>query len=144
MRIYNAKDSQICIPLNGSMRINIAPHSVSQDFLGATEFLTMIVTSYDTSEIALIVSGVYELGICANIPTCTNYVVQTLEEALARFNAVLVKDEEEEPKKEEMKSVEPVEPEPAVEVKSITTEGDDDVKVEAKPKKKPGKKKKTE
>ena len=144
MRIYNAKDSQICIPLNGSMRINIAPHSVSQDFLGATEFLTMLVTSYDTTEIALIVSGVYELGICANIPTCTNYVVQTLEEALARFNAVLIKDEKKEV--EEMKSVEPVEPGPVVDVKNITTEGDgDDVKVDApKPKKKPGRKKKTE
>lgn len=32
MRIYNATDSQISLPLIGSMRINIAPHSVSQDF----------------------------------------------------------------------------------------------------------------
>lgn len=137
MRIYNAKDSQISIPLNGSMRINIAPHSVSQDFLGATEFLTMLVTSYDVNEIALIVSGVYELNICANIPTCTNYVVQTLEEALARFNAVLIKDDKVEEKKavEEEKPVE----EPVVEEKPSVG-----VEEAPKPKKKPGRKKKTE
>lgn len=86
MRIYNATDSQISLPLIGSMRINIAPHSVSQDFLGGTEFLSMLVTSYDVNEIALIVSGPYELNTCANIPTATNYVTQTLEEALQRFN----------------------------------------------------------
>jgi len=136
MRIYNAKDSQICIPLNGSMRINIAPHSVSQDFLGATEFLTMIVTSYDTTEIALIVSGVYELGICANIPTCTNYVVQTLEEALARFNAVLIKDKEEVEEKKEVEEEKPEEP--------VVVEEKPAVEEAPKPKKKPGRKKKTE
>lgn len=101
MRIYNATDSQISLPLIGSMRINIAPHSVSQDFLGGTEFLSMLVTSYDTTEIALIVSGPYELNTCANIPTATNYVVQTLEEALQRFNekkkASTVKEEEAKP-----------------------------------------------
>jgi hypothetical protein len=136
MRIYNAKDSQICIPLNGSMRINIAPHSVSQDFLGATEFLTMLVTSYDTTEIALIVSGVYELGICANIPTCTNYVVQTLEEALARFNAVLIKDKEEVEEKKEVEEEKPEEP--------VVVEEKPAVEEAPKPKKKPGRKKKTE
>lgn len=102
MRIYNATDSQISLPLIGSMRINIAPHSVSQDFLGGTEFLSMLVTSYDVNEIALIVSGPYELNTCANIPTATNYVTQTLEEALQRFNkeekTEEVKEEEEEAK----------------------------------------------
>ena len=97
MRIYNATDSQISLPLIGSMRINIAPHSVSQDFLGGTEFLSMLVTSYDVNEIALIVSGPYELNTCANIPTATNYVTQTLEEALQRFN----KEEKTEEVKEE-------------------------------------------
>ena len=91
MRIYNATDSQISLPLIGSMRINIAPHSVSQDFL------SMLVTSYDVNEIALIVSGPYELNTCANIPTATNYVTQTLEEALQRFN----KEEKTEEVKEE-------------------------------------------
>ena len=98
MRIYNATDSQISLPLIGSMRINIAPHSVSTDFLGGTEFLSMLVTSYDTTEIALIVAGPYELNTCANIPTATNYVVQTLEEALTRFGQNKAKKEE---KKEE-------------------------------------------
>lgn len=98
MRIYNATDSQISLPLIGSMRINIAPHSVSQDFLGGTEFLSMLVTSYDVNEIALIVSGPYELNTCANIPTATNYVTQTLEEALQRFNKEEKTEEVEEAK----------------------------------------------
>lgn len=116
MRIYNATDSQISLPLVGNMRINIAPHSVSQDFLGGTEFLSMLVTSYDTTEIAFIVSGPYELNTCANIPTATNYVVQTLEEALQRFNKKETKLERS--KEEEAKPA--VEETPVVEVEEDT------------------------
>lgn len=58
----------------------------------------MLVTSYDVNEIALIVSGPYELNTCANIPTATNYVTQTLEEALQRFNKEEKTEEVEEAK----------------------------------------------
>lgn len=122
MRIYNATEKQLDLPFVGSQRITVAPHSVSGNIMGSSDFLSLLVTSYNTDEIALIVSGPYEINICAGIPTAVNYVVQTLDEALQKFG---VKKEEPvvEEKKEEVKKEEPVkveeevapaaEPEPA-------------------------------
>lgn len=77
------------------------------------EFLSSVITAYNTDEIAVIASGPFEISACANIPTATNYVVQSLDEAIARFNPDAKKVQEiekkkaaEEPKKEEPKPVE--------------------------------------
>ena len=95
MRIFNGTNSLLVLPLNGSQKLEIHPKSVSQEFMGTNEFLSMVITSLSNSEIAIIVSGPYELNVCANIPTAVNYVVQTLDEAIIRFG---LKKKEEEPK----------------------------------------------
>ena len=95
MRIYNAKKSQLDLPLAGS-RVTIAAHTISKDVLPNDDFLTMIAQSFTEEEIALIVSGPYEINMCAKNPACTPLIVQSLDQAIARFN-----EKKEEPKKEE-------------------------------------------
>lgn len=86
MRIYNGTKSQLDLPLSGIQRISIAPHAVSGDILPSTEFLSLMVTSFDYSEIALIVSGPYEINMCANVSGCAGFIAQSLEEAIERFS----------------------------------------------------------
>lgn len=103
MRIYNGKDSLVCLPLNANQRISIDPHSVSGDFLPTTEFITMVISAYNTDELALIVASSFEINICANIVGAVLYVVQSLDEAISRF--AVPKEE----KKEEVKIEVPAE-----------------------------------
>lgn len=84
MRIFNGKNVQLDLPL-GSQRIVIAPKSVSGDIMPSNEFLSLLVTSYDYSEIALIVAGPYEINMCADVSGSVGFVCQSLEEAIARF-----------------------------------------------------------
>lgn len=84
MRIYNGKNVQLDLPL-GSQRIVIAPKSVSGDIMPSNEFLSLLVTSYDYSEIALIVAGPYEINMCADVSGSVGFVCQSLEEAVERF-----------------------------------------------------------
>ena len=144
MRIYNGTNSQVDLPLAGSQRITIAPKSVSGDIMSSTELLSLLVTSYTTDELALVVSGPFEINQCAQIPTSASYVVQSLDEAIKRFAP---KDEE---KKEEAVSepvVEP-EPEPIAEAEGVKEEAEsnpeavEEKKEEAPKKKKGGKKSK--
>lgn len=144
MRIYNGTNSQVDLPLAGSQRITIAPKSVSGDIMSSTELLSLLVTSYTTDELALVVSGPFEINQCAQIPTSASYVVQSLDEAIKRFAP---KDEE---KKEEAASepvVEP-EPEPVDEAEGVkeevesNPEAEEEKKEEAPKKKKGGKKSK--
>lgn len=143
MRIYNGTNSQVDLPLAGSQRITIAPKSVSGDIMSSTELLSLLVTSYTTDELALVVSGPFEINQCAQIPTSASYVVQSLDEAIKRFAP---KDEEE---KEEAVS-EPVvesEPEPVDEAEEEKEEVEsnpeaEEEKEEAPKKKKGGKKSK--
>ena len=93
MRIYNGTNSQVDIPLLGDLRLSIPAHQTSGDFMGNTDFITLLVTSFDCNELAIIVSGPFELSICANVPTAVNYVVQSLDEALQRFAVPQVKSE---------------------------------------------------
>lgn len=85
MRIYNGTNSVVSLPYLGNQRINITAHSVSGDLGANTDLLSTMVSAYNTDELAIIVSGPFELNLCASIPTVTNYVVQTLEEAIERF-----------------------------------------------------------
>lgn len=100
MRIYNGTNSQVDLPLAGGLRITIAPKSVSGDIMSSTDLLSLLVTSYRTDELALVISGPFEINMCASIPATTEYVVQSLDEAIQRFSP-----------KEEQAKVEP-EPEP--------------------------------
>jgi hypothetical protein len=113
MRIYNGMNKQVDMPLANGQRLSIAAKSISGDFMPNNEFLSLLVTSFDYSEIALVVSGPFEISMCSQISSCVGFVVNSLEEAIARFA-----DKTEEPKvvtenpailKEETT---PVEPEP--------------------------------
>ena len=85
MRIYNGTNSHLNLPLTGSQRITVPPHAVSGDILPSTDFLSLMVSSYDFSEIAFIISGPFELNMCANVSGATGFVVSSLEEAVERF-----------------------------------------------------------
>lgn len=104
MRIFNGTKSVISLPLTETQRITIAPRSVSGDIMPSNNFLSLLVGSYDYGEIALIVSGPYEINMCSQVSGCAGFVVQSLDEAIERF---MPKKEEPKPelKKEEEKKV---------------------------------------
>lgn len=104
MRIFNGTKSVISLPLTETQRITIAPRSVSGDIMPSNNFLSLLVGSYDYGEIALIVSGPYEINMCSQVSGCAGFVVQSLDEAIERF---MPKKEEPkvETKKEEEKKV---------------------------------------
>ena len=86
MRVYNAKKAQIDFPLAGDTRVTVPGFSVSRDLLPNEQFLTMICQSFEPDEIALIVSGPFEVGLCGKNPTVTPFIVNSLDEAIKRFN----------------------------------------------------------
>ena len=85
MRIYNARKSQISIPLTATEKIVVPSYGTSESFLPNPKILSLIVTSFDYSDIALIVSGPNEMTMCSETPCCSGFVVNSLEEALERF-----------------------------------------------------------
>ena len=85
MRIYNARKSQISIPLTATEKIVVPSYGTSESFLPNPRILSLIVTSFDYSDIALIVSGPNEMTMCSETPCCSGFVVNSLEEALERF-----------------------------------------------------------
>lgn len=85
MRIYNGTKKSMDMPLSGIQRLQIAPYSVSQEFMPNSEFLSLLVSSYDYSELALIVSGAFEINMCSSVSGSVGFVVQSLEEAVERF-----------------------------------------------------------
>lgn len=114
MKLFNAKNSLIDLPW-GMNRLSVPPKSFSQDFMGTPDFIQLLVTSYDSTELAIVVAGPYELSMCASVPVAVNYVVQSMDEAIQKFG--LGKEEE---KKTPEPAVEPEtvkEPEPEPEVK---------------------------
>lgn len=124
MRIYNATNSQLNLPFPGS-NVSIAPHSVSGNLGANTQTISMLVSAYDASEIAFVVSGPFELNLCSSIPTVVNYVVQSLEEAIEKLESKPEKVAEpvivEEPKKEEKKEFVKKAKAPKKEVKGVVT-----------------------
>lgn len=86
MRIFNGTKAGLDIPLSGIQRLQVGPKSISGDFLPSTEFLSLLVSSYDYSEVALVVSGPYEINMCSSVSGAAGFVVQSLEEAIERFN----------------------------------------------------------
>lgn len=84
MRIYNAKDSQISFPLSGE-RITVAPHSASGNFMPNEDLLSLLITVYNDTQIAIIVSGAAEVSLCSRISGTVPYIVYNLEDAIAKF-----------------------------------------------------------
>ena len=85
MRIYNGTNSQVSLPYAGKERISIEPKSVSGNLGITNDLISLIVTSFTTDELAIIVAGPYELSMTSSNPVAVNYVVQSLEEAIQRF-----------------------------------------------------------
>lgn len=85
MRIYNSQNSQISIPLTATEKIIVPAHGTSLSFLPNPRILSLIVTSFDYSDIALIVSGPIEMTMCTETPCCSGFVVSSVEEAIERF-----------------------------------------------------------
>ena len=106
MKLFNAKNSLIDLPW-GMNRLSVPPKSFSQDFMGTPDFIQLLVTSYDSTELAIVVAGPYELSMCASVPVAVNYVVQSMDEAIQKFG--LGKEEE-----KETPEPETVKPEPEV------------------------------
>ena len=153
MRIFNGTNSLLNLPLNGNQMLEVLPKSVSTEFMGSKEFISMLVTSLSCDEIAIVVSGPYELNNCANVPTAVNYVVQTLDEAIIRFGLKKPEPKHEECTCEKCKSEEKPVAEEKEEVIPETTEEpvveeekptEETVVEEEKPAKKSRKKKKAE
>ena len=86
MRIYNAKKSQMDLPIGSNTRLTIPSHSVWTDIMPSDDFLTLVASTFDETEIALIVAGAFEINMCAKNPACTPLVCQSLDEAIERFN----------------------------------------------------------
>jgi len=122
MRIFNGTKKALTLPYTGGETLTIPAHQPSGNVLCSPEFLSSVITAYNADEIAVIASGPFEISACANIPTAVNYVVQSLDEAIARFNPdakaklaaekaneqeIEKKKAAEEPKKEEPKVEEP-------------------------------------
>lgn len=85
MRIYNSQNSQISIPLTATEKIIVPAHGTSLSFMPNPRILSLIVTSFDYSDIALIVSGPIEMTMCSETPCCSGFVVSSVEEAIERF-----------------------------------------------------------
>lgn len=105
MRVFNGTSACLDLPFTGNERISINAHSPSGDMLAATEFITNLISNYSPEEVAVIVSGPYELNICANIKNAHHYVVETIDEAISRFNMGDTKKSEEEEATEETETV---------------------------------------
>lgn len=150
MRIYNGTKSQLDLPLSGIQRISIPPRTVSGDVMPSNEFLSLLVSSFDYSEIALIVSGPYEISMCAGVSGSVGFVVQTLEEAIERFaekkpEEIVEEKIEEEPtlNPEAETKVEPKEEVKEMEEKPVVTEEkEEEAPEETKTVEKPAKKSK--
>lgn len=136
MKLFNAKNSLIDLPW-GMNRLSVPPKSFSQDFMGTPDFIQLLVTSYDSTELAIVVAGPYELSMCASVPVAVNYVVQSMDEAIQKFG--LGKEEKKpEPEPEPVK-----EPEPEPEVKEEEKKEEEEqpaAETPAEPKKKSTKK----
>jgi outer membrane biosynthesis protein TonB len=117
MRIFNGTKKALTLPYTGGETLTIPAHQPSGNVLCSPEFLSSVITAYNADEIAVIASGPFEISACANIPTAVNYVVQSLDEAIARFNPDAKKIQEEDKKKAAEKKEEPKVEEPKPEVK---------------------------
>lgn len=120
MRIFNGTKSQVNLPYAGGQRISISPMSVSGNIGPTDELISLIVTAYRDDELAIIVSGPYELTATSRNPVAVSYVVQSLDEAVQKFAVKGAKPVAKEPKPEEPKvevKEEPEKTEEKVEVK---------------------------
>lgn len=85
MRIYNAMKAQIQMPLSNGTNLVIPGNSVSGEFMPNSTIISVFMSSYKKTEVAFIISGPYEIAMLSNFAGSGEYVVSSLEEAVARF-----------------------------------------------------------
>lgn len=85
MRLYNATDRHLNLPLTSTARLSIAGHSVSGDFMPNDNFLKLLPSLYDETEMAVIIAGTFEMNAVANFPALSPMVCQSIDEAIQRF-----------------------------------------------------------
>lgn len=85
MQLYNPTNSSITVPFAGE-RIEVPSHGVSVNFLANPEFVTMIMSAFKPTEIAFIITGAAELTMMAGVLGSIEYSVQSLDEAIQKFN----------------------------------------------------------
>jgi hypothetical protein len=85
MRIYNAKRAQIEMPLSNGTKLVIPGNSVSGEFMPNSTIISVFMTSYSPKEVAFVISGPFEIAMLSNFAGSGDYVVSSLEEAVARF-----------------------------------------------------------
>ena len=147
MRIYNATKYQLNLPLTETQKITIEPHAPSGNIIPSTKFISLLVSTFSVDQIALIVSGAFELNMCAQMPVTTEYIVQSLDEAINKFApkqedptpVEILEKEEEKPVAEEEAPAVDNDVETAAPIAASENLSNDEVKAE---KKKTSKKKK--
>ena len=85
MRIYNATKAQIEMPLGNGTKLVIPSNSVSGEFMPNSTVISVFMTTYKPSDVAFIISGPYEISMLSNFAGSVDYVVNNIEEAVARF-----------------------------------------------------------
>ena len=85
MRIYNAMKAQIQMPLSNGTNLVIPGNSVSGEFMPNSTIISVFMSSYKKTDVAFIISGPYEIAMLSNFAGSGEYVVSSLEEAIARF-----------------------------------------------------------
>lgn len=85
MRIFNGTNFNLDIPYTGSLRISIPPKSASKELILTNDTMQLVLGTFSSKEVALIVNSKYEASAYNDCPTLVNYVVESLEEAVSRF-----------------------------------------------------------
>lgn len=85
MRIFNGTNFNLDIPYTGSLRISIPPKSASKELILTNDTMQLVLGTFSSKEVALIVNSKYEASAYSDCPTLVNYVVESVEEAVSRF-----------------------------------------------------------
>ena len=85
MKIYNATNGSMNLPLANGSRLIIDPKGVSKQFFPTVEMLNLLVSAYTRDDIAIIIDGASELAMGAVVSALPGYTVNSVEEALKKF-----------------------------------------------------------
>lgn len=85
MRIYNATNGSMNLPMPSGSRLIIGPKELSRQFYPTVELLSLLVSAYSRDDIAIIIDTAAEVSMGATISALPGYVVGSPEEAILRF-----------------------------------------------------------
>lgn len=85
MKIFNATNSTLNIPLANSSRLVIKSFESSKQFLPTVELLQKLVSAYSRDDIAFIIESQAEISMGSSVSTLPGYIANSVEEAIGRF-----------------------------------------------------------